>query len=159
MASHSFINKSRAILICLLVVGALAEVSAYYYVQNNTSGPASSLAPSFEVANLTINPNEARLNQPVNISVGVANVGQTQGSYSLSLKINDTGGNKRSQTVVNETKIVTFSVTEANEGRFNVTVGDLVGLFSVSAKPANSQLPFTSLTCLSILLRLGLINQ
>ena len=90
MFSHSFINKSRAIIICILAVGALVELSAYYYVQNYTSGPSSSLSPSFEVANMTINPNQARLNQPVNISVGVANVGQAEGSDSLSLKINDT---------------------------------------------------------------------
>ena len=43
---------------------------------------------------------------------------------------------KKSNCLLNETKIVTFSITEANEGGFNVTVGDLAGLFSVSAKPA-----------------------
>ena len=35
----------------------------------------------------------------------------------------------------NESQLVTFSVTETNEGSYNVTVGDLIGIFSVLAKP------------------------
>jgi len=136
MFSHSVINKSRVILICVLVIGALVELSAYFYVQNTAYSPASSVSTSFQVANLTINPDLASLNQQVNISVGVANVGDSTGSDSLSLKINDSSVQTKTVSLsANESETVTFSVNETNEGTFNATVGDLIGLFSVSAKP------------------------
>ena len=140
MLSHSAINKSRVILICVLVVGALAEVSLYYSVQkyapNWTTTAAPSKLTSFEVANLTINPFEARLNQPVAISVGVANLGDTSGSYSLSFKINDAVVETKELTIsANESQQVMFSVTESIVGSYNVTVGNLSGIFSVASKP------------------------
>ncbi len=137
-ASHSIISKSRAILICALVIGALAEAGAYWYVQNYTSFPASASAlTSFQLGNLTINPTEASVGQAVNISVGAVNVGDVQGSNSLSLKINDTVAETKKLTLAaNESQIVNFSVNETVEGSYNVTVGDQFGLFSVSSKPA-----------------------
>jgi len=141
MLSHSVINKSRVILICVLVVGALTEVGLYYYIQNYaphwTTVASSSALASFEVANLTINPFEARVNQPVVISVDVANLGSIQGSYSLSFKINDSVvETKELMLPANETQQVTLSVTESTDGAYNVTVADLAGIFSVLSKPA-----------------------
>lgn len=139
MVSHSAINKSRAILICVLVIGALAELSAYYYVQNY-SNSASNSSPSqlgsFQIANLTISPFQASVGQPVIISADLANVGNVQGIYSLSLKINDNVTETRKLTLsANSSLLVSFTVSETNEGNYNVTLGDLVGIFSVSSKP------------------------
>ena len=138
MVSHSAINKSRAILICILVVGASAELSAYYYVQNYTSFPpgSSSVLASFQVGNLTINPFEASIGQPVTVSLGVANVGNTKGSYLLNVKINDSVAETQKLALpANATQLITFSVNETTAGVYNVTVGDIVGIFSVSSKP------------------------
>ena len=97
---------------------------------------SSSAATSFQVANLSIDPYEARVNQPVNISADVINLGDIQSSYSLSLKINDlVVETKQVSLSANETKLVTFSVTETVEGSYNVTIADLVGIFSVTSKP------------------------
>jgi hypothetical protein len=129
------------ILICVLIVGALAEVSLYYYFQNyaphlTTVASTSELA-SFEVANLTINPFEARLNQPVVISVDVDNLGNIQGSYSLSFKVNDSVVETKDLALsANQSQEVTLSVTESSAGSYNVTVGDLAEIFSVLSKPA-----------------------
>jgi hypothetical protein len=141
MLSHSAINKSRVILICVLVVGALAEVGLYYYVQNYaphwTTVASSSESASFEVANLTINPFQARVNQPVAISVDVANLGKIQGSYSLSFKINGSVVETKDLVLsANESQPVALSVTESIDGSYNVTVGDIAGIFSVLSKPA-----------------------
>jgi hypothetical protein len=141
MLSHSVINKSRVILICVLAVGALTEVGLYYYIQNYaphwTTVASSSALSSFEVANLTINPFEARVNQPVVISVDVANFGSIQGSYSLSFKINDSVVETKELVLpANESQQVTLSVTESIDGSYNVTVADLAGIFSVLSKPA-----------------------
>jgi molybdopterin-binding protein len=128
------------ILICVLILGAAVELSLYYYVQkyapNLTTAASPSELASFRVANLTINPFEAMVNQPVAISVGVANLGSISGSYSLSFKINGlVVETKELALSANESQQVTFSVTESIVGSYNVTVGDLAGIFSVSSKP------------------------
>jgi len=139
--SHSAINKSRVILICVLIIGASAELGLYIYFQNyaphwTTAVSASELA-SFQVANLTINPFEARVNQPVGISVGVANLGDISGTYSLSFKINDSVVETKELSLsANESQQVTFSVTESNVGSYNITVGGLAEIFSVASTPA-----------------------
>jgi hypothetical protein len=137
LTSRSILNKSRAILICILVIGSLAEVGAYYYVQNYTS--YSSTAPTvsaFQVGNLTVDPFEALVNHPVNVSIGVVNLANSQGSYSLSLKINGTVEETKKLTFsANESQLVSFTVTETNVGSYNVSVGDQFGLFTVVTTP------------------------
>ncbi len=140
MVSRSAINKSRVILMCVLIAGASAELSLYFYIQDYAPHWVTAAAPSalasFQVANLTINPFEARVNQPVAISVGVANLRNVSGSYSLSFKVNDSVVEKRDLAFSgNESQQVTFSVTESIVGSYNVTVGDLFGIFSVVSKP------------------------
>ncbi len=140
MALHSAINKARAILICVLVIGTLVELGAYFYIQNFApdwaTSASSAVSASFQVANLTINPYQASVNKPVAISVGVVNSGEIKGSYVLNFEINDSvvDTNKLSLSV-NESQTVAFSVNETNEGSYNVSVGDLFGIFTVSAKP------------------------
>ncbi len=133
----SVLSKSRTILICALVIGALAETGAYWYVQNYTSFPPSASAvTSFQLGNLTITPSEAMISQQVVISVGAVNIGDVQGSNSLSLKINDTVTEIKELTLAaNESQIVAFNVNETIEGSYNVTIGDQFGIFSVSSKP------------------------
>ncbi|MGA3061221.1 MAG: hypothetical protein ABSD92_12760 [Candidatus Bathyarchaeia archaeon] len=136
MASHSTINKSLVILICVLIIGSLVEISAYYYVQNFTSFPSSQVVAQFQLGNLTINPNQASVGQPITVSAGVVNVGDVQGSYSMSFKVNGSVvETKEFALSANESQVVKFSVTEPSEGVYNVTVGNLVGIFSVSSKP------------------------
>ena len=119
LASRSFFNKSRAILICILVIGSFAEVGAYYYVQNYTS--YSSTAPTvsaFQVGNLTVDPYEVLVNRPVNISIGVVNLANSQGSYSLSLKINGTVEETKKLTfLANESQLVSFSCNRSKCGQ------------------------------------------
>jgi hypothetical protein len=134
--THSLVNKSIIILICILLSGAVAEAAAFYYVQNFVPSFPSSVTASFQVTNLSIDPYEARINQPVNISADVTNLGDIQSGYSLILKINDLMvETKNLEFAANESKLVTFSVSEAKEGSYNVTVADLVGAFTVTSAP------------------------
>ena len=137
LASRSVLSKSRAILICLLIIGSFTEVGAYYYVQNYTS--YSSTAPTvsaFQAGNLTIDPYEALVNHPVNISVSVVNLANAQGSYTLSLMINGTvEKTEKLAFSANESQTVSFDATEANVGSYNVSVGDQIGLFTVVTTP------------------------
>ena len=134
--TRSILSKSRIILIFLLLLGVGAEASAYYYVQNTTSNAPSSVTTSFQTTNLNIDLYEARLNQPVTISVNVTNLGNIQTSYPISLTINDSVIETKELTfLANESKLVMFSISEANEGNYNVTINDQVGVFIVTSAP------------------------
>ncbi len=134
--THSLVSKSIIILISILLAGAVAEAAAFYYVENFVPSFPSSVSTSFQVTNLSIDPYEARINQPVNISADVANLGDIQSSYSLSLIINDlTVETKNLDFAANESKLVTFSVSETKEGSYNVTVDELSGTFTVTSAP------------------------
>ena len=139
MLSRSTINKSRVILICFILVGALAALSAYYLVQNydnNASNSSLSQAGSFQIANLTITPFQATVEQPIVISADLVNLGNVQATYSLILRINDSVTETKELILsANESQLVSFTVIEINEGSYNVTLGDLTGIFSVSSKP------------------------
>ena len=126
----SALSKSRTILICALVIGALAEAGAYWYVQNYVSFPPSASAvTSFQLGNLTITPSEATIGQQVNVSVGAVNIGDVQGTNSLSLKINDTVTETKKVTLAaNESQTITFNLNETIEGSYNVTIGDQFGI-------------------------------
>lgn len=137
MIPSSAISKSRAILIYVLIIGALAEVSAYYYVENeyNSSRPSASPA-SFHFANLIISPIEAGEWQPITISVAVTNVGDLPGSILLNLTINDLVQDTKMVFLSgNETKTVTFTATKNKEGSYNVIIGDQTGTFTIKAIP------------------------
>jgi len=136
--SHSALSKAKVILICVLIIGSAVEISAYYYVQNFAPNlfPASEIVSPFQVANLTINPYETSVGQPVVISADVANVGNAQGTYSYILKINDSEAEtKELLLAANESQTVTFSITETIAGSYNVTVGDLSDTFSIAKTP------------------------
>ncbi len=133
----SLLSKARTILICALVIGALSEAGAYWYVQNFVSFPPSASAlTSFTLGNLTITPPVASIGQQVNVSVGAVNIGDVQGSYSLILKINGTTTETKDlKLAANESQTVNFNVNETIEGNYNVTIGDQFGILTVSAKP------------------------
>jgi hypothetical protein len=136
--SRSALNKSRVILICLLFVGALVELSSFYYVETYATDifPAAEVSTPFQFANLTISPVETSIDQPIEISLNVLNTGIYEGSYSLSLNINDSAIETRELTLqANETQQVAFTVKEADVGTYNVTIADQTGVFNVLAQP------------------------
>src|SRR3990170_442818 len=96
MHPRSAITKLKAILIIDVIIIALAAGS-YYYLQNQGLLGVATKPAEFTVSNLTINPSESYVGQPVTISVNATNIGQDEGNYSASLIIND---------LVKETKII-----------------------------------------------------
>jgi CARDB len=136
--SRAVLNKSRVILLCILVFGTLVEIGAYYYVKSYVPNifPSSELASPFQIGNLTINPYETSIGQSVDILVDVVNIGNIESTYSLSLKINGTLAETRGLVLgANETQQVEFNETENDVGTYNVTIGDQSGTFIVLAQP------------------------
>jgi hypothetical protein len=98
-------------------------------------GSVTPPAPAaFSVSNLVINPLEVAPKNVVNITLSVANTGETEGSYNVLLKINGAKEAEKSITLAaGKSQSVSFSVTRAEAGSYNVTVAGLSGSFSVVA--------------------------
>lgn len=134
MLSRSAMAKLKAILVIDMIIVSIAA-GTYFYLQAEgliNSAPTA----EFTLSNLTINPLEADLGEPVTISINLTNVGNAEGAYNVNLTINDVL--KETQPVllsVGESKIVEFTDSENAEGTYNVAVDDLSDHFTVKAAP------------------------
>jgi hypothetical protein len=104
-----------------------------------TSFRVSSDAPpikpaEFQVTELTVNPPSVMVDEAVEISVKVTNVGEASGSYTANLKIDDTIRETKNVTLSGgATEVVTFEVTETYAGTYNVEIDGLAESFAVEA--------------------------
>jgi hypothetical protein len=138
MRSKSAITKLKAILIIDVIIIALAGGS-YYYLQNQGLIGVATKPAAFTVSNLTINPSESYVGQPVTISFNATNIGKEEGNYSASLIINDlVKETKIIPLLGGESKIVEFTESEDNEGNYSVKIGTLNGTFSIIAFPSTT---------------------
>src|SRR3990170_6419538 len=128
MSSRSAVTKLRVLLIIDLLIVAFAAGS-YYLVQRP-------MPAEFQVTNLTFDPFEADVGKPIIISVNVTNVGDEAGDYSVGLMINDVlKENKTVQLSGGASTVAEFTVTEAKAGTYNVKIGNLSGIFKITAAP------------------------
>jgi hypothetical protein len=130
-SSKFSIGKLQIILLIDLIVVALAA-GGYYLIQSQ-SGPA--LVPAeFSLYDLNIDPEEAGIGEPITISVGVSNIGEATGNYSINLMINEVFRKAEAvQLSGGENTTVKFSVTEASEGSYSVKIGSLTGTYRITA--------------------------
>jgi len=104
-----------------------------------TSFRVSSDAPpikpaEFQVTDLTVNPPAVMVDEIVEISVKVTNVGEASGSYTVNLKIDDTIRETKDVALSGgATEVIEFEVTETNAGTYNVEIDGLAGSFTVEA--------------------------
>jgi hypothetical protein len=123
-----------------MIIVAIVIGGYNYYVQSK-SKPAE-----FQVTNLTIDPAEAGVDQPIIISANVTNVGEEEGNYSVNLTINGVvKENKTIQLLGNESRIVEFMVTETNEGSYSAKIGGLNGTFIITDMPLPTALEISNL--------------
>jgi hypothetical protein len=133
MVSRSAITKVEVLFIIDVIVVAIA-VGSYLYLENNGELAFVSSKPAeFTVTDLVIQPFEAGLGEPVLISANVTNIGDEEGSYSVSLTINDVL--KENRTILlpgGNSSIVEFAVIENAEGTYFVEIADLNGTFTIA---------------------------
>ncbi len=94
----------------------------------------------FVLSNLTISPAEVKLGESVNISATISNTGEVEGSYIVTLKLNDVAEDTKVVTLAGgQSTTVAFTVSPDVTGIYNVEVDGLVGSFSVVeiVKPIN----------------------
>lgn len=110
-----------------------------------TVGAAPPLLPApaaFSVTGLSIQPVGVEPNEPVTITVSVANTGGTEDSYSVVLKINGVKEAEKSVTVAaGSSEDVSFSVTREEVDSYSVTVDGLSDSFVVVAAPLPLPVP------------------
>ena len=106
-------------------------------------GSVTPPAPAaFSASNLSINPLEVEPNDVVNITLSVANTGDTEGSYSVVLKINGAKEAEKSITLApGKSQSISFSVIKAEAGSYSVTVEGLSGSFTVAAPVPPAEAP------------------
>jgi hypothetical protein len=130
MFNRIAIAKLKAILIVDLIIVAFA-VGGYFYVQSTFERPK---AAAFVLSDLAINPSESQINQPIEISVNVTNIGTEPGNYSLGLLIDDElVQSQEIQLSGVESTVAKFTVEGQAEGSHSVAIGELTGTFTVSA--------------------------
>lgn len=120
------------------VPGAVAEVGKAHCLVSHFSlyavlAKLAEPAPAkFEVGNLTVEPDQAQLNQEITVSLNVANTGGKNGDYSLELKVDDKVNSSTQVTVAAGTsQTVKFTVIGDTLGKHRVEIAGLVGEFEV----------------------------
>jgi len=99
--------------------------------------PPPPLKPAeFIVSDLSISPEEVGPDETVTVSVTVTNVGDLEGSYNVTLRVD--GAIEAVETVTlagGESTVVVFNVSRTDPGTYSVSVDGLEGVFTVSAPP------------------------
>lgn len=136
--SKSAMTKLKAVLVIDLMI-VCSAAGGYYYLQTflqTVVPPMPELKPAeFKLGNLTIQPSEAEVNQPITITVNVTNVGEELGTYPLNLTINDVVEETRMiQLYGGNSTIVEFTVIKGIVGTYSVRIGDLTGTFNIVPK-------------------------
>ena len=86
----------------------------------------------FVVSGLAMIPDTVLVGEEVIISVNVENIGNIEGTYTATLSINDIVEATKDVTVAaGETKTVTFTISKAEKGIYNVAIDELKGTFTV----------------------------
>ncbi len=138
MYSRSALAKLKAILIIdILIVAVAAGVYFYLQAQGLIIGPLKEA--EFTVTDLTINPLEAEVFEPVTIAVNVTNIGDKQGEYVANLTINNALEEDRTVLIPGRNStIVEFIVIKETEGTYAVEIGGLSGLLTTKIPPPTS---------------------
>jgi hypothetical protein len=95
--------------------------------------PPPTPEPAHFVANgLSATPAEVKVGENVTISLNVANDGEETGSYSVELKIDGQTIDSQMVTLAGgQSETVSFTISEAKAGQYEVTVSGLNGSFTV----------------------------
>jgi PGF-pre-PGF domain-containing protein len=100
------------------------------------SGSEALPAIKFESSNLSISPTEAESGEAITISADITNTSDSTDTYVATLWLNNTVEAGQDVNIeAGKTEAVSFTVTPAAEGSYEVRIDRLLGSFSVS-KPA-----------------------
>jgi hypothetical protein len=135
MVTPSLRTKLKIILIIDVIIVAIAAGS-YFYLQAQGLLRTAPKPAEFTVTNLTINPLEADVGEPILISVNITNIGELEGTYNLNLTINDVLQENRTIILLGgASTIEEFTVIQNTEGNYTVKINGLTGSFKIKVAP------------------------
>ncbi len=95
---------------------------------------------AFEVSNLIVEPAQAQPGQAIMIVATVTNTGESTGSYTAELKLDNNVIQSQSVSLVPEkSHMVSFTITKETVGTYTINLGGLAGQFTI-LQPAAFQL-------------------
>jgi len=111
---------------------ALISHASLFVVAAEVLPPPPPLPARFEVSNLTINPKQAQLGQPVTVSVTIINEGATEGSFELHLIIDGIVRMVKEVTLAGKSsETLTFEVSNLAAGKHQVKIAGLTENFKI----------------------------
>lgn len=123
------------------VTAEITHFSVFALVGMKGQAPAPSPA-RFTITELKVVPTAARPGETIAIVATISNTGESQGSYTATLKIN--GQVEAEQTVTlqaGETKMLTFPITKDTPGSYQITLGDKASSFTITQPATTPQQP------------------
>lgn len=95
--------------------------------------PQSKLKPAeLYVYSLAVQPEEIEVGEPVQVNIGVVNIGDLESTFTVTLKVDGAVVDVKEITLAGgDTTFVTFQLTGEVEGTHEVEVGKLTGTFKV----------------------------
>ena len=132
-----------------------------FVVTLTVKAAASPKPAEFKISNLSIAPSEAQIGETVTILVEVKNIGEAEGSYNLTLKVN--GSTEDEKTIVlagGESRIVEFKVTINSAGTYSIEINGLTGTLKVKEAPVQSIenfLLYIAITILAIIIIVAIV--
>ncbi|MBA7695727.1 hypothetical protein ES703_104362 [subsurface metagenome] len=111
------------------------------------AAPAVAPAPvSFAISDLSVTPSEVKLAEQVKISAVVTNIGGSEGSYTVVLKINGAEEAKKEVALgAGKSETVTFTISKDTEGSYTVNIDGNLGQFTVIVPPPPTPTPTEAL--------------
>lgn len=129
MSSGKAVTRQQAVI--MVVVSIIIVAAGGYFAFKPRSSP---IPGEFELSGLVIDPKEVDEGDLVVISVDIKNVGETDFTEPIILKLNDTIEDSKEITLESDkTTTVTFNVTK-DAGNYSVAIGELTGSFTVWRK-------------------------
>ena len=138
MRSRSALTKLKAILLIDVLIVAVAA-GVYFYLQAEGLIVGAPKEAEFIVTDLTINPLEPEIFEPVLITANVTNIGDEKGDYVANLTIN--GVLEQNQTVMvlgRNSTIVEFTLLKETAQTVTVELGGLSTSLTFTNPPQSS---------------------
>jgi len=111
---------------------ALIYQASLFVVATEVAPPPPPLPARFEASNLTINPQQAQLGQPVTVSLTITNEGAIEGSFELHLIIDGIVRMVKGITLAGKgSETLTFEVSNLAVGRHQVKIAGLTEQFRI----------------------------
>ncbi|MFC2002196.1 PGF-pre-PGF domain-containing protein [Chloroflexota bacterium] len=116
----------------------ISRFTSSYAITGSETAPTA----TFRAANLTISPAKTNTGEIITISADITNLTDATLTDVITLWINNTIEKGKDISIkANETESVSFTVTRAAEGTYNVRLDRLFGSFNVTKAPAPAPTP------------------